>query len=134
RHAFTVIANLSVYTIIYFVIDTNSCTTGGLGTHNTTMHIMANTESTTEISGAESDCSELGPKDSSGFQTAAFVFSGIGLACSLLFQLGVCEKTNSNQKQEDVNTVERSSKKKSMKKFDWFKKSLLYQIALLYMV
>ncbi|CAL4113988.1 unnamed protein product, partial [Meganyctiphanes norvegica] len=135
RYAFTVIANLSVYTVLFFVFDSDNCTDEGDGGNQTAIYNTEGTDFTTDLpTTIESNCSGLGPEDSSKFATVSLVCLGIGLVFSLLFHLGVHEKPyTTNNNQECTNSETRSSAKKAMKKSEWFKEIPIYQVAALYM-
>ncbi|CAL4108311.1 unnamed protein product, partial [Meganyctiphanes norvegica] len=137
RYAFTVIANLSVYTIMFFVLDYD-CDTDVPEVDGNSTTIAPKNEISTTMGPTSTiivpDCSELGPEDSSKFSQVAYICLGIGLAFSILFQLGVHEKPYTTKKQEKyANAERRSSNKNAMKKLDWFKELPFYQIAVLYM-
>ncbi|XP_053405307.1 major facilitator superfamily domain-containing protein 12-like isoform X2 [Mercenaria mercenaria] len=115
RYAFTVLSNMMVYGIAWLLFDL----------------------------GQNSDVSkQLGPDDSSKFRMLVLIVVGLGLVFSLIFHIGVREKTApvSQNNRESLNdssaliTIEKSAVKQLVMSWKcWLKEHQFYQVAVIYM-
>ncbi|KAF2359689.1 Major facilitator superfamily domain [Trinorchestia longiramus] len=147
RYAFTVLANLSVFSITYIILGTGEASENSLSSGNmanftylstmtfdsTTMSTMTFDGNTVSIVNATrpddtclSDNNSLVPDDLNDFRTIALICVGIGLFFSVIFHLGVKEPTFKCPKAG-------GQQGSHMKKMDWFKQYPFYLVALLYM-
>lgn len=144
RYAFTVLANLSVFTIMFFALNTglDHGSEGNGGIYNETN--CGNENST----GSTLDCfsvptegpgslDQIGPEDAKDFRNIALICCAVGAVFSLIFHLGVREPPFIPHKRQCELAASGEKKgpppAKKMKKRDWFKELPFYQIAILYM-
>lgn len=131
RYAFTVLSNLSVFMITFFVL--NASTDG-----------QANSEicaANTTRNATPSQCSNtdtIGPEDDTKFRNIAIICCVVGSLFSIIFHVGVREPAFVSRKKHDaaaavVEEGKEPQLARKMKKIDWFKELPFYQIAALYM-
>ncbi|XP_042884480.1 major facilitator superfamily domain-containing protein 12-like [Penaeus japonicus] len=145
RYAFTVLSNLLVFVITFFILNTGSSSSGSQGKDPnctaTTSPSPNPTSSPVLGSGLvrADECSStdtIGPEDANKFRNIALICVGVGAAFSLIFHLGVREPPFVPVKQQMVAVEGQEATKgyaRKMKKVDWFKELPFYQIAVLYM-
>lgn len=143
RYAFTVLANLSVFTITYFVLNSGEGATnggGGNSGNNSSFFIdelsfgsstnYTNFTDTSPSPPGNSTCNSedtaLQPNDLNRFRTVAGICVAVGLFFSVVFHVGVKEPGFSCPKTD-------GRKNTRMRKLDWFKQLPFYLVAVLYM-
>ncbi|XP_045121606.1 major facilitator superfamily domain-containing protein 12-like [Portunus trituberculatus] len=150
RYAFTVLANLSVFTITFFSLNTGQPgpehITGGDSYGNDTYNDTS-TPFTTDpyyastSSGGTAEptsANHIGPEDAASFRNIALICCGIGVVFSLIFHIGVKEPPFIPHKKRcelppSSDGEKRDPSPAKMRKIDWFKELPFYQIAVLYM-
>ncbi|KAK8747739.1 hypothetical protein OTU49_016567 [Cherax quadricarinatus] len=143
RYAFTVLANLSVFTITFVVLNTSANPPGPIGTNSTASTTMvpvtdASDSLTSTLSGevdySHDDTNSIGPEDTTKFRNIALICCVVGAVFSFVFHAGVTEPTFVSHKTKTKLALEKNqTSNKAMKKIDWFKELPFYQVALLYM-
>lgn len=144
RYAFTVLSNLTVFTITFFVLNTGSSSNANETDNNCTLTTISPTPTSNPILSSgmvrADECSSvdtIGPEDANKFRDISLICVGVGAAFSLIFHLGVREPPYIPSKQQDIVSVEgqgtKTQQPRKMKKVDWFKELPFYQIAVLYM-
>lgn len=146
RYAFTVLANLSVFTITFFALNTGSDVydqTGGnnMGGNETWTTTTVDTLTTTESywNGNDTGANHIGPEDATRFRNIALICCGVGAVFALIFHIGVKEPPFVPCKKRCELPSDCKGEKKqpdppaTMRKLDWFKELPFYQIAVLYM-
>lgn len=109
RYAFTVIANITVFVLMYITL------------------------------GNDDPNSEINLKDATAFEEVAFLILGIGLVFSTIFHIGVREtprnlqRITSPESQIEASSSNLVETEISMSWNHWFKESQFYKVALLYM-
>ncbi|XP_018014203.1 major facilitator superfamily domain-containing protein 12-like [Hyalella azteca] len=133
RYAFTVLANLSVFTITFFILGSGSTSDGDSSMSTPAMDSIWKTSSTSVPDSAISingSCSasdtSLEPSDLNNFRTIALVCVVLGLIFSAIFHVGVKEP-------EFQCPKKREGSGSRMRKIDWFKQFPFYLVAVLYM-
>ena len=110
RSSFTVISNILVYLFTWLVL-----------------HV-----------GSQSDkSSQFSPDDAGHFRLIVIALSGLGLLFSIMFHVFVRERPHNVQikrTNEDVNSVDFSDRSNHLQWKHWFRFSIFYQVAGLYMV
>ncbi|VDM64030.1 unnamed protein product [Angiostrongylus costaricensis] len=104
RYAFTVIANLSIFSVLAWFLSQSAGHT------------------------------EIGPYDFTHFRTAGFIVVGSGLMVTLLFYFAIREPTNERRLSHANSFTSDTSELVRMHWTSWFGYLQFYQIALLYML
>ncbi|KAK8385680.1 hypothetical protein O3P69_016453 [Scylla paramamosain] len=145
RYAFTVLANLSVFTITFFSLNTGKAGSeqiiGGDSYGNDTWNDTSTVFTTDPYytsTGKPSTTNHIGPEDATSFRNIALICCGIGVVFSLIFHIGVKEPPFIPHKKRCELPPSCGGEKKEaspakMRKIDWFKELPFYQIAVLYM-
>lgn len=111
RSSFTVISNILVYLFTWLVL---------------------------RVGRSESDeSSQFSPNDAGHFRLIVIALSGLGLLFSIVFHVCVREKPHNVQikrTNEDVNSVDFSDRSNHLEWKHWFRFTVFYQVAGLYMV
>jgi len=142
RYGFSVIANLGVYVMTFFVLGTGESSCDKPNDNSTLVDSNISTAEvyTYSLITTEDNCIDsniVGPDDANKFGTVALACTGIGVFMHILFQIGVQEQPYNTdeklKKKADSESGAIGNQQKTMKKLDWFKELELYQVAVLYM-